>query len=179
MSTVYLSVVCFWSSWKFWCEISALLKLSVSTFSGVCLLLRGDLLFSVIIFEHLHVLRPECLPCCAADVHVLALMACLFFSCRWTSLGSFGAGLSTVLFPAVIRCQWLRFPPLSSSYLLFFILAASFTRSRRSGYSFCVSDGAGVSPLESGGARDLLGSRGRGGPARSACSCADGANSDY
>lgn len=56
---------------------------------------------------------------------------------QWTSLGSFGAGLSTALFPAVIQFQWLPFHPLSSSYLLFFISVASFTQSRRSGYSFC------------------------------------------
>lgn len=58
---------------------------------------------------------------------------------QWTSLGSFGAGLSTVLFPAVIQSQWLQFHPLFSSYLLFFILVASFTQSRRNGYSFCPS----------------------------------------
>lgn len=79
---------------------------------------------------------------CTASVCALSFSACLCFPSRWTSLGSFGAGLSTALFPAVIQSQWLPFRPLSSSYLLFFILVASFTQSRRSGYSFCVSDGA-------------------------------------
>lgn len=100
--------------------------------------------------------------CCTEKMHVLAFTVCLCFPFRWTSLGSFGAGLSTVLFPAVIQSQWLQFHPLFSSYLLFFILVASFTQSRRNGYSFCVSGGVGVSLLELGGARDLLGSCGRG-----------------
>lgn len=54
----------------------------------VCFYISGDLLafggrsVKVLcfgIFEHLNVLRPECLPCCTADVHVLAFMACLCF----------------------------------------------------------------------------------------------------
>lgn len=119
------------------------------------------------------------MPCCTEKMHVLAFIVCFCFPFRWTSPGSFGAGLSTVLFLAVIQSQWLQFHPLFSSYLLFFISVASFTQSRRNGYSFCVSGGVGISLLELGGARDFLGSCGRGGPARSACSCADGANSNY
>lgn len=119
------------------------------------------------------------MPCYTEIIHVLAFMVCFCFPFRWTSLGNFGVGLSTVPFPAVIQSQWLQFHPSFSSYLLFFILVASFTQSRRNGYSFCVSAGAGISLLELGGARDLLGSCRRGSPARSACSCADGANSNY
>lgn len=139
-------------------------------FQGFAWLCGGELLFS----EDINISRPECLPCCTAKMHALAFTACLCFSFRWTSLGSFGAGLSTVQFPAVIQSQWLQFHPSFSSYPLFFILVASFTLSRRNGYSFCVSDVVGVLLLELGGARDSLGSCGRGGPARTACSCADG-----
>lgn len=122
-----------------WCEILALCKWSALTLPGICLFLRGDL-WKVVPWGHVWTLEYLESWTSAHQECVCSLTAGLCFPFRWTSLGSSGAGLSTALFPAVTQSQWLPFRPLSSSYLLFFILVASFTQSRRSGYSFCVSD---------------------------------------
>lgn len=121
-----------------WCEILALCKWSALTLPGICLFLRGDL-WKVVPWGHVWTLEYLETWMSAHQECACSLTAGLCFPFRWTSLGSSGAGLSTALFPAVIQSQWLPFRPLSFSYLLFFILVASFTQSRRSGYSFCVS----------------------------------------